>query len=152
MGYSVEKRLQPTLDFLKSLGLTETHLQNVALNFPEVLCRDANKILSPNVTYLRTHGFESRQIAALVAGYPLVLIKSTTNSLGPRIKFLEQVMGRRIDEAAEYPDFFKHGLKKRLELRQRLLKQKNLTCSLSEMLDCNQKKFLLKFGFVEHLA
>lgn len=153
MGYSVDKRLRPTSEFLKSLGLTETHLQRLAINFPEVLCRDANKTLRPNVTYLKSCGFDSSQIAALVAGYPPVLIKSASNSLGPRINFLVQVMGRQISEIADYPDFFRHGLKKKLESRQKLLKKKkHIHCSLSEMLDCNQKKFLLKFGFVEQLA
>lgn len=152
MGYSVDKRLRPTSEFLKLLGLTETQLQRLAINFPEVLCRDANKTLRPNVTYLKSRGFNSSQIAALVAGYPPVLIKSASNSLGPRINFLVQVMGRQISEIADYPDFFRHGLKKKLESRQKLLKQKHIHCSLSEMLDCNQKKFLLKFGFVEQLA
>ncbi|KAK4400998.1 Transcription termination factor MT, chloroplastic/mitochondrial [Sesamum angolense] len=151
LGYSVDKRLRPTSEFLRSLGLTGPQLQRVATTFPEVLCRDANKILRPNAMYLKSCGFDSSQIAALVAGYPPVLIKSVSNSLGPRIKFLEQGMGRQIQEVAEYPDFFRHGLKKRLEARQKLLKQKHVECSLSEMLDCNQKKFLLKFGLVKHL-
>ncbi|KAH7856611.1 hypothetical protein Vadar_003510 [Vaccinium darrowii] len=55
-------------------------------------------------------------------------------------------MGRRIEEAADYPDFFRHAFKKRLELRQKLLKRNNIQCSLSAMLDCNQKKFLMKFS------
>ncbi|KAG6651467.1 hypothetical protein CIPAW_06G113200 [Carya illinoinensis] len=117
MGYSVDKRLRPTSDFLKSVGLTKHNLQSVAMNFPEVLCRDANK--------------------------------SIRNSLEPRIRFLVEVMGRQIDEVTDYPDFFRHGLKKRLQLRHKLLKEKNIACSLSEMLDCNQKKFLMKFGLFE---
>ncbi|XVE93027.1 hypothetical protein REPUB_Repub01dG0154600 [Reevesia pubescens] len=120
MGYSVDKRLCPTSEFLKSVGLSETNLQTVAMNFPEVLCRDMSK--------------------------------SIKNSLEPRIRFLVEVMGRQIDEVANYPDFFRHGLKKRLELRHRLLKEKDVSCSLSDMLDCNQKKFLLKFGLFKGFA
>ncbi|KAG8637356.1 transcription termination factor MTERF6, chloroplastic/mitochondrial isoform X2 [Manihot esculenta] len=146
MGYSVDKRLRPTLEFMKSVGLTDMNLQTVVMNFPEVLCRDVNKILRPNLTYLRRCGFEDRQIAAIVTGYPPILIKSIKNSLEPRMKFLVEVMGRQIDEAADYPSFFQHSLKKIVESRYKLLKQKNVECSLSEMLDCNQKKFLMKFG------
>lgn len=149
MGYSVEKRLQPTSEFLKSIGLTKLDLQRVTVNFPEVVCRDVNKILRPNFIYLKGCGFEGGQIAALVTGYPPILIKSINNSLEPRIRFLVEVMGRRLEEVTDYPDFFRHGFKKRLQLRQKLLKQKNIYCSLSEMLDCNQKKFLLKFGLIE---
>ncbi|PPS10426.1 hypothetical protein GOBAR_AA10222 [Gossypium barbadense] len=152
MGYNVNKRLRPTTEFLKSVGLSKTDLQIVTMNFPEVLCRDVDKILRPNFAYLKRSGFEDRQIAALVTGYPPILIKSIKNSLEPRIKFLVEVMGRQIDEVANYPDFFRHGLKKRVELRHRLLKEKDVNCSLSEMLDCNQKKFLLKFGLFEGLA
>ncbi|KAG6399436.1 hypothetical protein SASPL_140917 [Salvia splendens] len=146
MGYSVEKRLIPTCEYLRSLGLTESQLQRAAINFPEILCRDVDKTLRPNVMYLESWGFSPSQIAAVVGGYPPVLIKSASNSLGPRIKFLEQVMGRQINEVAEYPEFFRHGLKGKLESRHKLLTRKGIECSLSEMLECNHKKFLLKFG------
>ncbi|XAR70827.1 hypothetical protein NMG60_11027834 [Bertholletia excelsa] len=152
MGYSVDKRLKPTSEFLKFIGLTELDLQKVVLNFPEVLCRDVNKILRPNFDYLKRCGFHGGQIAALVTGYPPILIKSIDNSLEPRIRLLVEVMGRRIEEVVEYPDFFRHPLKKRVEPRQKLLKQKKICCSLSEMLDCNQKKFLLKFGLIEQFT
>lgn len=146
MGYSVEKRLRPSSEFLKSLGLTESQLQRVAVNFPEVLCRDVDKI-RPNIAYLVSCGLDSRQIARIVAGHPPVLIKSVDNSLKPRIKFLKEEMGREIQEVVDYPDFFRHGLKKRLESRQKMLRRNHIRdCGLSEMLDCNHQKFLLKFG------
>ncbi|GAV84799.1 mTERF domain-containing protein, partial [Cephalotus follicularis] len=152
MGYSVDKRLRPTLEFLKSVGLKDLDLQRVAVNFPHVLSRDVNKILKPNFDYLKSSGFEDAQITALVTGYPPILIKSIKNSLEPRIRFLVEVMGRQIGEAVQYPDFFRHGLKKKLESRHKLLKQRNIHCSLSEMLDCNQNKFLMKFGLLEAFA
>lgn len=152
MGYSVDKRLRPTSEFLKSAGLTEHDLQTVAMNFSEVLCRDVDKVLRPNFAYLKTCGFGDAQIAVLITGFPPILIKSIRNSLEPRIRFLVEVMGRRIDEVTDYPDFFRHGLKKILEKRHKLLKQKNIDCSLREMLDCNTKKFLMKFGLFEGYA
>ncbi|KAI3762933.1 hypothetical protein L1987_53375 [Smallanthus sonchifolius] len=148
MGYNVEKRLRPTTEFLLSLGITKLDLQHVAINFPEVLCRDVDKVLKPNLDYLKTRGFDSRQIASIVARYPPILIKSVKNSLEPRIRFLVEVMDRRIEEAADYPEFFQHGLKKRVERREKLLKQKNISCSLSEMLECNHNKFLSRFDLV----
>ena len=111
MGYSIDKRLRPTSEFLKSVGLFETDLQTMAMNFPEVLCRDVSKILRPNFAYLKRCGFGDRQIAALVTGYPPILIKSIKNSLDPRIRFLVEVMGRQIDEVANYPDFFSAWIK-----------------------------------------
>lgn len=47
MGYSVDKRQRPTLEFLKSMGLKDVDVQAVAVGYPEVLCRDANKVLRP---------------------------------------------------------------------------------------------------------
>ncbi|KAL1556907.1 putative Pentatricopeptide repeat superfamily protein [Salvia divinorum] len=146
MGYNVEKRLRPTCEFLRSLGLTGSQLQSAAINFPEILCWDVDKTLRSNVLYLESRGFRPSQIAAVVGGYPPVLIKSARNSLGPRIKFLEQVMGRQINEVVDYPKFFRHGLKGKLASRKKLLTRKGVECSLTEMLECNHKKFLLKFG------
>ncbi|KAL1569226.1 Transcription termination factor mterf6, chloroplastic/mitochondrial [Salvia divinorum] len=151
ISYSIESKLSQMVDFLAGLGLSkegmiESQLQRAAINFPEIICRDVDKTLRPNVMYLESRGFSPSQIAAVVGGYPPVLIKSASNSLGPRIKFLEQVMGRQINEVAEYPEFFRHGLKGKLESRQKLVTRKGIECSLSEMLECNHKKFLLKFG------
>ncbi|GMH13484.1 hypothetical protein Nepgr_015325 [Nepenthes gracilis] len=152
MGYSVDKRLQPTVEFLKSVGLTKLDLQRVAVNYPEVLCRDVKKTLEPNFSYLKSCGFDDRQIATLVTGYPPVLIKSIKNSLEPKIKFLVEVMGRRIEEVVDYPEFFRYGLKRTLEFRQKVLTKRNIECSLHEMLSSNQKKFSLKFGLIKELA
>ncbi|CAH8384750.1 unnamed protein product [Eruca vesicaria subsp. sativa] len=153
MGYSVEKRLRPTTEFLKSsVGLSDDGVLSVFMNFPQVVCRDVDKILRPNYEYLKECGFGDAQIASMVAGYPPVLIKSVKNSLQPRIRFLVDVMGRGLGEVASYPQFFHHGLKKKVEARYKLVKKNNVDCSLRDMLDCNTKKFHEKFGFGEVTA
>ncbi|KAK8916830.1 hypothetical protein KSP39_PZI023051 [Platanthera zijinensis] len=149
MGYSVVNRLRPTAEFLKSVGLNELDIQRVVVGFPEILCRDAEKILKPNLEFLQQSGFNNEQIRLLVTGYPPILIKSTRNSLQPRIKFLVEEMGRELGEVADYPEFFRHGLKRSLEFRHRLLRLNKIDCSLFEMLECKHKKFLAKFGLIE---
>lgn len=106
-------------------------------------------MLRPNFAYLKRCGFGAEQIVPLVNGFPPILIKNIRNSI---FRFLAKVMGRRIDEVTDYPAFFRHGSKKRFELRHKLLKQKNIACSLSETLDYNQKKFLMKYGLFEGYA
>ncbi|KAH0449556.1 hypothetical protein IEQ34_020248 [Dendrobium chrysotoxum] len=145
MGYSAEKRLRPTTDVLKSIGLNMIDIQKVVVNFPKVLCRNVEKILKPNLEFLKQSGFNNEQIRLFVMGYPIILIKNVRHSLQPRIKFLVAEMGREIGEVTDNPEFFRHGLMKSLEPRQRLLKLKKIECSLSEMLECKHKKFLLKF-------
>jgi len=149
MGYSVDKRLRPTAEFLKSaVGLQGPDLKRVIMSFPDILSRDVDKILRPNLAFLQSCGFSRNQVTALVAGYPPVLIKSIKHCLEPRMKFLVEEMGRDMGEVVDYPQFFRHGLKRSLEYRHKVLKQMNSSCSLSEMLDCNQKKFAMKFGLV----
>jgi len=149
MGYSVDKRLRPTAEFLKSgVGLQGSDLKRVIMSFPDILSRDVDKILRPNLAFLQSCGFSKGQVMALVAGYPPVLIKSVKHCLEPRIKFLVDEMGRDMGEVVDYPQFFRHGLKRSLEYRHKVLKQNKSSCSLSEMLDCNQKKFAMKFGLV----
>ncbi|CAN8278883.1 unnamed protein product [Cochlearia groenlandica] len=150
MGYSVDKRLRPTTEFLKSsVGLTDDDIQSVFMNFPQVMCRDVTKILKPNYEYLRDCGFGAGQVATMVTGYPPILIKSVKNSLQPRIRFLVDVMGRGMDEVANYPQFFQHRLKKKVESRYKVVKRNNIECSLRDMLDCNTRKFQDKFGLSE---
>lgn len=121
----------------------------MVVGFPEVLCRDAEKILKPNLEFLKESGFNNEQIRLLVTGYPPILIKSVRNSLQPRIKFLVEEMGRELAEVADYPEFFRHGLKRSLEFRHRLLRSNKIDCSLFEMLECKHRKFLVKFGLIE---
>ncbi|CAN1289372.1 Transcription termination factor MTERF6, chloroplastic/mitochondrial [Linum perenne] len=146
MGYNIDKRLRPTCEFLRSVGLSAADLQTVLLKFPEVVCRDVEKTLKPNFAYLRRCGFGDGQLVALVTGYPPILIKSIQNSLEPRMKFLVDVMGRQLDEVVDYPNFFQCGLKRTLESRHKFLRQRNIECSLSDMLSCNHKKFFMKYG------
>lgn len=61
MGYSVDKRQRPTLEFLKSMGLKDVDVQAVAVGYPEVLCRDANKVLRPILITWRTVVFKMRR-------------------------------------------------------------------------------------------
>ncbi|KAJ4965782.1 hypothetical protein NE237_017631 [Protea cynaroides] len=89
------------------MGLTELDFRRLAMNFPGVLGRDR-------------FVFVDEQVVVLVTGYRPILIKSIRKSLEPRIRFLVEVMRRGIDdhEVVDYPNFFQHGLKRRLELRQ----------------------------------
>ncbi|GLJ22713.1 hypothetical protein SUGI_0427870 [Cryptomeria japonica] len=149
MGYSVEGRLKPTVEFLRKLGLNKEELRGIAVHFPEMLCRDVEKALKPNVEFLRRSGFGDGQICRIISGFPPVLTKSVKTSLQPKVSFLVDIMRRSIDEVVEYPDFFRHGLKKRIEYRYKQLKQKNVQCSLVDMLSCSHKKFFIKFGIQE---
>ena len=95
MGYSVDKRLRPTAEFLKSeVRLQGSDLKRVIMSFPDILSRDVDKILRPNLAFLQRCGFSKGQVMALVAGYPHILIKSVKHCLEPRIKFLVEEMGR----------------------------------------------------------
>lgn len=60
------------------IWVNSVDLQMLAVKFPDVLCRDMNKIWRPNFTFLNRGGFEDGQIAALVSAFPP--IKSTKNS------------------------------------------------------------------------
>ncbi|KAG6495367.1 hypothetical protein ZIOFF_043170 [Zingiber officinale] len=117
LGYSVEKRLWPTTEFLKWIGLDELSLQRVVCYFPEVFCRDVDRVLRPNLAFLKRCGFDNKQIANFVAGYPPALIKSVSKSLEPKMRFLVEEMGRDISEIANYLEFFRHGKNKSLEAK-----------------------------------
>ncbi|GLJ11030.1 hypothetical protein SUGI_0140820 [Cryptomeria japonica] len=148
MGYSVEGRLKPTVGFLRKLGFNKEDLRGIAVHFPEEMCRDVEKALKPNMEFLMMSGFNNAQICRVISGFPLVLTKSIKSSLQPKISYLGE-MRRKIEEVAEYPDFFRYGLKKRIEFRDKQLKQKNIQCSLADILSCSQNNFFIKFGIQE---
>ncbi|RZC45820.1 hypothetical protein C5167_038776 [Papaver somniferum] len=139
LSHNVEEKLCPLLGFFEALGVPEKQLGKLLLQNPRLVSYSIDTKLTHIVEFLASlglskeegtigkvmkSGFGDRQIASLVSGYPPVLIKSVPNSLEPRIRFLLEVMKRQIEEVVEYPDFFKHGLKKKLEVRQKLLKQR----------------------------
>jgi mTERF domain-containing protein len=144
-GYSIENRLQPSIKFLQSLGIQKDELQRVVTLFPHVLCRKADKVFRPVVEHLRNLGFSSEQVATIAAGYPPVLIISIHHSLQPKLDFLVKVMRHPLADVVDYPAYFSSSLRRTIEPRYRKLQQRANSCSLSDMLDCNNTEFARRF-------
>jgi hypothetical protein len=141
LGYSIEKRLHPSVKFLQALAIQKETLQKLETLFPQVLCRKADKVFRPVVEHLHNIGFSSQQVATIAAGYPPVLIISIHHLLQPKLDFLVKVMSCPSDDAVDYPAFFGSSLHRTIKPRYRKLQLHADSCSLSDMLDYNYTEF-----------
>ncbi|URE20116.1 mTERF [Musa troglodytarum] len=124
------QKLVPTVRCLAILGSKPGEV----VKFPHIFSHTLEEKLCPLLlAFFRMLGTSEKQLVS-------------TNPWNPNIRFLVVDMGREVHEIVEYPEFFQHGIEKSLEFRHKLLKQKSIHCSLSEMLSCNQKKFIAKYG------
>lgn len=83
----------------------------------------------------------------MVVSFPDLLTKDVANSLAPKLEYLTNAMGRTIDDAVAYPEFFSYSLKRRIEPRYKRLTEHNVTSfTLSNLLSGNDRKFYSRFG------
>ena len=149
-GYSIESRIRPTVLYLRSLGLANPHIVEIATRFPHVLCRPENA-LRPKVDYLRlTLGLNPSQVMSLIRGYPPILLASISNSLQPKLDFLVHTMGKSMEDVVQYPAFFAHSLSRSIRPRHRkFLIEDGIPCTLEKIFSLNHSK-VLNVDFRDH--
>lgn len=107
------------------------------------LHKDVQKIFRPIWVSWRDVGLTVGRLLCWWLGILLFCLKQ-------RMRSSMEAMRRRSSEIADYPEFLWHRLKKSLECRHKLLKDKNISCNLIEILNCNQRKFFLRHGKSVH--
>ncbi|PRQ51849.1 putative transcription regulator mTERF family [Rosa chinensis] len=148
---SIERTLKRKLDFLASIGVSKVHLPRVIKKYPELLVSDTDRTLLPRVKYLMKKGLSQRDIAFMVRRFSPLLGYSIEEVLRPKLEFLLNTMEKPITEVVDYPRYFSYSLEKKIKPRYLVLKGKNITCSLKDMLAKNDEEFALEFMSGENM-
>ncbi|KAL9312202.1 putative transcription regulator mTERF family [Arabidopsis thaliana] len=144
-GCSIEKTLQKKLIFLTRFGVSTTHFPRIIKKYPEFLIYDADKTVLPRLKYLMEIGISEREIAFMIRKFSPILGYSIDKVLRPKFEFLVNSMEKPVREVIEYPRYFSYSLEKRIKPRFRVLKGRNIECTLQEMLGKNDEEFAADF-------
>nr|XP_024403083.1 transcription termination factor MTERF4, chloroplastic-like [Physcomitrium patens] len=146
----VKSVLEPKVQFLRQLGMKEELLFRVLRFFPEMLTMRIDSLRS-RVKYLQDEGFHNEVICCMICRFPPLLSYNPESVLKPKLEFLVNSMGRSIYEVVEYPRYFSYSLEVKIKPRARVIKLRQVKCSLREMLHLNDDQFASKFFGVSRL-
>ncbi|KAL5554187.1 hypothetical protein UlMin_041588 [Ulmus minor] len=142
---SIDKTLKRKFEFLSATGVSEVHFPRVIRKYPELLVSDVGRTLLPRLKYLKDMGLSKKDIAFMVRRFSPLLGYSIDEVLRPKLDFLINTMERPITDVVEYPRFLSYSLEKKIKLRFQVLKERNIKCSLEEMLGKNDEEFAADF-------
>ena len=87
-GMSIERKLEPSLRWLLSLGLTKSKVAKAVATFPNFLGLSIEQNLKPTVEWLLNLGLTKSQVAKAVATCPQILGYSIENNLNSTVQWL----------------------------------------------------------------
>ncbi|XP_059629861.1 uncharacterized protein LOC132272785 [Cornus florida] len=90
------------LSFLQESGFSDTHLQRVIKNAPQVLSANLERSIKPKFKFFQDLGFSSSDVVEIVSNDPRILTRSVDNRLGPSILTLKSVFGSNMDDVSRF--------------------------------------------------
>lgn len=90
-------------------------------------------------------GLSKKDVGFMVRRFSPLLGYSIEVVLRPKLEFLRDVMKKPVSELREYPRYFSYSLEKKIKPRYYVLKERNLECSLKDMLAKNDEEFAAEF-------
>ncbi|PKA50667.1 hypothetical protein AXF42_Ash018006 [Apostasia shenzhenica] len=142
---SVDGTLQMKVKFLNGFGISRKHLPIVIRKYPELLLLDVNNTLLPRLRYLMEIGLSKKEVCSMVFRFSPLLGYSIEAVLKPKLDFLLKTMQKPLKEIVEYPRYFSYSLERKIKPRFWVLKRRNITFTLKDMLGKNDEEFAEQF-------
>lgn len=95
--------------------------------------------------YLMKIGLSKKAVGFMLRRFSPLLGYSIEEVLRPKLEFLRDVMKKPVTELIDYPRYFSYSLEKKIKPRYYVLKERNLECSLKDMLSKNDEEFAAEF-------
>ncbi|KAK8914050.1 hypothetical protein KSP39_PZI023998 [Platanthera zijinensis] len=164
---SVDDTLQRKVQILIDFGISKQYLPRVIRKYPELLLLDVNTTLlprnwrtlipdsidpspvptpwNPRMRYLMDIGLSNKEAVSMISRFSPLLGYSIEAVFKPKLEFLQTNMQKPLKELVEYPRYFSYSLDKKIKPRYWILKGRNITCSLKDMLGKNNEEFAEEF-------
>ncbi|KAK9097565.1 hypothetical protein Sjap_023062 [Stephania japonica] len=142
---SIDNTLKKKLKFLADIGITEDNLPRVIRKYPELFVSDIDRTLYPRMQFLMDAGLSKKQIASMVHRFSPLVGYSIDEVLKPKLEFLLNTMEKPLKDVVEYPRYFSYSLDRKIKPRFWVLKNRNMDCSLKDMLGKNDEEFAAEY-------
>ncbi|CAN6183294.1 unnamed protein product [Urochloa humidicola] len=138
---NVESTLKKKINFLVDFGVSKHHLPRIIRKYPEILLLDINHTLLPRMNYLLEVGFSKKDVCSMIYRFSPILGYSIELVMKPKLAFLLRMMKKPLKVIVEYPRYFSYSLEGKIKPRFLVLKNRNIDCSLTDMLAKNDELF-----------
>lgn len=138
----VEYCLQPTLDYLRKLGVKKL---NMPTKLNAYLLNTRVDKLRETLKFLKNMGLRHKEAAEICRRMPAIFGYNIEDNLRVKFEFLVVEMGRSLEELMEFPQYFGFSLGKRIAPRHWHLKQRNVHIKLNRMLLWSDHRFYTKY-------
>ncbi|GJP35164.1 hypothetical protein CLOM_g19677 [Closterium sp. NIES-68] len=145
LTYSISENLQPTLAFWLGSGITKP-AKLIRAN-PSILGLSITKRILPTIAAFDSYGIPPHHTINMLQRFPHLFNYSWNDNLMPKLQYLEEV-GRGIDEAVQYPQYFGYSLVRRIRPRLGGVARAGLHVSLSFVLRLKDEDFERLYGDV----
>lgn len=142
---SVDDTLQRKVRILIDFGISQNFIPRVIRKYPELLLLDVNTSLLPRMSYLMDIGLSNKEVCSMISRFSPLLGYSIEVVFKPKLEFLQTNMQKPLKEIVEYPRYFSYSLDKKIKPRYWILKSRNITCSLKDMLGKNNEEFAQEY-------
>ncbi|CAL5072845.1 unnamed protein product [Urochloa decumbens] len=138
---NVESTLKKKINFLIDFGVSEHHLPRIIKKYPEIFLLDINRTLLPRMNYLLEVGLSKKDVCSMIYRFSPILGYSIELVMKPKLVFLLRTMKKPLKAIVEYPRYFSYSLEGKIKPRFLVLKNRNIDCSLTDMLAKNDELF-----------
>ncbi|CAL5062891.1 unnamed protein product [Urochloa decumbens] len=138
---NVESTLKKKINFLIDFGVSEHHLPRIIKKYPEIFLLDINRTLLPRMNYLLEVGLCKKDVCSMIYRFSPILGYSIELVMKPKLVFLLRTMKKPLKAIVEYPRYFSYSLEGKIKPRFLVLKNRNIDCSLTDMLAKNDELF-----------
>lgn len=103
------------------------------------------KLSTFRMRYLMDIGLSEEEVSSMVSRFSPLLGYSIEAIFKPKLEFLLITMQKPLKEIVEYPRYFSYSLDKKIKPRFWVLKSRNISCSLKDMLGKNNEEFAQEY-------
>lgn len=90
-------------------------------------------------------GLAKREVCSMICRFSPLLGYSIEVVLNPKVEFFLSTMKKPLKELVGYPRYFSYSLDKKIKPRFWILKNRNVECSLEDMLAKNDEDFAAEY-------
>ncbi|KAM7279559.1 hypothetical protein ACFE04_006693 [Oxalis oulophora] len=146
ISYSVEDKLRPTAEYLRSLGVD---IALLLYQSPSVFGLSIESNLKPVSEFFLDKGFSIEEFETMVSRFGNLYSYSLVKSMIPKWEFF-LTMDYQKSELVKLPQYFSYSLEERIKPRYALLKESGVKLPLSQVLTTSHSNFNKTANMLPH--
>ncbi|MCO5550631.1 hypothetical protein L7F22_004120 [Adiantum nelumboides] len=138
VSFNVEEKLEPTLEFLKSIGVRDVAL--FLKKSPQVLGYSVEGNIRPTVRFLIELGYSQTEVTKIINKFPQILSLAINSNIKPKWDFYAET-GLSRSHLVAFPQYFGDSLEARIKPRFKEILRHGLDWTPNRILSTSNRDF-----------